>query len=268
MLALTTTDAMIARLTGAENVAVEAYTLRGSIVRALEDAARQGTHVAVELEGCPYHDRSGALRDHNAKVVAELREAGAVASLHNGLHAKAIAVDGALYLDERNWNRDDVVLRDDERAEWASIPSTKATALAQEARLLAHARADDGVIVESESFGTGNAVYAALKSLGCAGAAPRLLVAERDLRGAPRERAALETLARSGVQVRLCADSTKAAVSGGNVWLGSANATYCEGRWNMTDWGVCTGDRAIAGAVRARIEAQWLGAKAFRCAKA
>ncbi len=264
MLTLTSTDAMIASFVGAESVAVEAYTLRGPLVSALETAARSGAHVSVRLEQTPYRDRNGSLHDYNVKLVSELRGAGAVAGLEDGIHAKAITVDRTLYLDEKNWNRDDLVLRDDDPADWSAIPQTKDAALAQEARLLSRARVGDGVIVESESFGTGNAVYAALKALGADGAMPRLLVAQRDLRGSPRERAALERLASSGVRVRVCADSTKAAIAGNNVWLGSANATYGGGRWNMADWGLCTQDGAIAQTVRARLESEWRTARPLK----
>lgn len=264
MLSLTSTGAMIDSFAGARDVAVEAYTLRGQIVYALERAARGGTHVTVRLEAHPNRDRKGALRSYNAKVAGDLRAAGAIARLQDGLHAKAVAVDDTLYLDERNWNRDDVVLRDDDPADWPTIPTMKDAALAKEAQLLARARKADGVIVESESFGTGNPVYSALKALGCAGAAPRLLVSQRDLHGSRRELAALEKLASNGVCVRVCADSMKAAVAGGDAWLGSANATYCGDGFNMSDWGLCTADRAIVDTVRARLESKWRTAKPLK----
>jgi phosphatidylserine/phosphatidylglycerophosphate/cardiolipin synthase-like enzyme len=263
MLSLTSTGAMIHSFAGARDVAVEAYTLRGPIVFALERAARHGTHVTVRLEAHPNRDRKGALREYNAKVARELRGAGAVARLQDRLHVKAVAVDDTLYLDERNWNRDDVVLRDDDPGDWPAIPAMKDAALAEEAQLLARARKADGVIVESESFGTGNPVYSALKALGCAGAAPRLLVTQRDLHGSRRERAALEKLASNGVRVRVCADSMKGAVAGDHVWLGSANATYCGDGFNMSDWGLRTSDRAIVDTVRTRLESEWRTARQF-----
>lgn len=264
MLALTSTGAMVDSFADARDVAVEAYTLRGPIVYALERAARHGTHVSVRLEAHPNRDHKGTLRAYNAKVARELRAAGAGARLQDRIHAKAVVVDDTLYLDERNWNRDDVVLRDDDPADWPAIPAMKDAALAEEAHLLARARESDGVIVESESFGTGNPVYSALKTLGCAGAAPRLLVTQRDLHGSGRERAALEKLANNGVCVRVCTDSMKAAVAGDDVWLGSANATYCDGKFNMSDWGLCTADRAIVDKVRARLESEWRTAKPLK----
>ncbi len=264
MLELSSTSEVIATLGRAKEIAVEAYTLPRPVADALEDAARCGAHVAVELESRPYDDPHGSLGKENAKLVAELRGAGAKAALDHPLHAKEIEVDGALYLDEKNWRADDIVVRED-HPNPGIIPMRKHQALEQEAQLLALARLCDGVIVESESFGSGNATYSALKALGRAGAAPRLLVSERDLRGNDRERRALESLVRGGVRVRVCRDSAKLAVASDRAWLGSANATVTFGDADMPDWGCCTGNAAIVSAVRERLEAQWKAAKEFKC---
>ncbi len=263
MLELSSTDAAIASIESAKQVRVEAYTLHGPVLRALEDAARRGARVDVELERAPFDDAKRHLAAENARIAAELRRAGAEARLEDPIHAKTISVDGTLFLDEKNWHEGDIVLRDDDPA---SIPMTKREALDQEAELLYHARDCDGVVVESESFGAGNATYRALKVLGLAGAAPRLLVSERDLRGSSRERAALADLIRDGVRVRICRDSAKLAVAGDRVWLGSANATYANGKWAMPDWGLCTNDAEIARTVRQRLEHEWAGAHEFKSA--
>jgi phosphatidylserine/phosphatidylglycerophosphate/cardiolipin synthase-like enzyme len=264
MLTLTSTGAVIDSLAGAENVAVVAYTLSGSVLRALEDAAARGAHVAVCLEGHPYDDARSHLGRLNSRIVAELRRAGADARLADPIHAKTMSVDGTLYLDEKNWRAGDLVLREDDPTEAAAIQTHKGEALEQEANLLAGARAADGVIVESESFGGGNAAYFALRALGRAGAAPRLLVNSRDLRGAAHERTILEDLARDGVRVRVCDDSSKFAVAGDRAWLGSANATYASGKWDMPDWGLCTGNAQIVDAVRTRLESEWSDAREFK----
>jgi hypothetical protein len=261
MLQLSSTDAAIASIESGKQVFVEAYTLHGPVLRALEDAARRGARVTVELERAPFDDAKRHLGSENARIAAELAQAGADARLEDPIHAKTISVDGTLFLDEKNWHEDDIVLRDDDAA---SIPMTKREALDQEAQLLCHARSCDGVIVESESFGAGNATYSALKALALAGAAPRLLVSERDLRGSPRERAALKHLAQNGVCVRVCKDSAKLAVAGNRAWLGSANATYADGKWAMPDWGLCTDDVEIVRSVRQRLEHEWAGAREFR----
>jgi phosphatidylserine/phosphatidylglycerophosphate/cardiolipin synthase-like enzyme len=268
MLRLSSTGSAIAQIATAKTVSLEAYTLHGPVLRALEDAARRGAHVVVELERTPDDSGNRHLKRENARVAAELRRAHVDVKLDDPIHAKTIFVDGTLYLDEKNWNAGDIVLRDDDAAEAASIPMTKHEALAEESRLLAQTKAGDGAIVESESFGSGNATYSALKALGLAGEAPRLLVSENDLRGSQRERAALEHLVRDGVRVRVCKDSAKLAASGKRAWLGSANATFAGGRWDMTDWGLCTGNADIVNAVRTRLETAWQSAKDFKLQKA
>ncbi|MGA8574744.1 MAG: hypothetical protein WB609_03525, partial [Candidatus Cybelea sp.] len=166
MLTLTSTGALIDSLAGAENVVVEAYTLGGPVLGALEDAAARGAHVAVSLEGHPYDDARRHLGRLNSRIVARLRHAGADARLTDPIHTKAISIDGSLYLDEKNWRAGDLVLREDDPTEAASIQTHKSAALEEEGNLLAGARAADGVIVESESFGAGNAAYFALRALG------------------------------------------------------------------------------------------------------
>lgn len=128
-------------------------------------------------------------------------------------------------------------MREDDPAAARAIPMIKHEALAQEAVLLDGAPKSAGVIVESESFGCCNGVYGRLRALAHAGAAPRLLVSERELRGNAREREVLEALVREGARVRVCDDSEKLAVAGDRVWLGSANATVAFGGSDCIDWG-------------------------------
>jgi phosphatidylserine/phosphatidylglycerophosphate/cardiolipin synthase-like enzyme len=257
MLRLTSTAVMLAAVARAREIAAEAYTLQGPVLRALEAAARRGAHVVVGLEGRPYHDPQGHLARENAKLVRELRAAGADAFLGHPLHAKAIAADGTLYLDDKNWHPNDLVVSDDDPREIASIPGIKHEALAQEAAMLRRERGADAVIVESESFGCCNAVFAALADAARAGERPRLLVSQHDLAANARERRSLERLVRDGVRVRVCKDSEKIAVAGDRAWIGSANATIACGDSDMADWGVSTGDAAIVAAIRSRIEATW-----------
>lgn len=264
MLNLSSTPQMLAALSHAREIVAEAYTVHGPVLHALEEAARRGAHVVVRLEGRPYGEPSERLARENARVVAQLRAAGADAQLDHPLHAKAIDVDSTLYLDEKNWGMRDLVLCDEDPLDRASIPAIKHAALAAEARLLRGARAGDGIIVESESFGCCNAVYSALEALGRAGASPRLLVCANELHGNDRERKVLDRLVRAGVRVRVCSDSDKLAVAGDRAWCGSANATVAFGASDMPDWGVCTGDDAIVSAARARLEAQWGAAEEFK----
>lgn len=260
MLQLSSLRDAVASVGHAKNISVAAYTLHGPLLKALEEAARRGSHVAVELERQPYHGANGLARE-NERLAAELRAAGADASLSAGVHAKTMSVDGTLYLDEKNWHSNDLILREADGAEAAAIPMDKHDALALESAMLAHAKSSDGPIVETESCGVDNATYFALRALARGGSAPRLLVSKDDLRGNAREHNVLEHLASLGVRVRVCTDSEKLAVAGDRAWLGSANATYADGNFAMSDWGVCTGEPAIVEAVRTRLESQWRNAK-------
>lgn len=261
MLQLSSLRDAISSVEHAKEVSFAAYTLHGPLLQALKDAACHGAHVAVELESQPYGRGKRSLARENANLVRQLRDAGADAKLAPLTHAKAMSVDGTLYLDGKNWHERDVILRADTTAEAAAIPMDKHDALALEAAMLASANSSDGPIVETESFGVGNATYFALQALARSDAAPRLLVSKDDLRGNAHERGVLEHLAARGVRVRVCTDSEKLAVAGSRAWLGSANATYADGKFAMSDWGVCTSDPAIVDTVRTRLESEWRSAK-------
>lgn len=266
MLQLTSTGAVVDRIAAAATISAEAYTLHGAVLRSLEDAARRGASVSVRLEGAPFEDAGGHLARENARVAAELRAAGADAQLAHPLHAKALRIDGELYLDEKNWQHNDLVLHASGSREEPTIATVKHEALAAEAALLRGAGPRDDVIVESESFGCCNAVYSALHRLAREGSSPRLLVCANELRGNARERNVLEELVREGVRVRVSKDSEKLAVTGDGAWLGSANATVAFGDADSIDWGVCTEDSKIASAVRSRLEHAWNAASNLRVA--
>jgi hypothetical protein len=270
MLSLSSSAAAAAALRGARSATFVAYTLRrGAIFDALEAAARGGARVTVQLEGAPYGDADGSFARANAATVAELRGAGVDARLSGPgdapIHAKELEVDGALYLDDRNWGADDLVVRDDDPAD-AAVATHKRAALASEAALLRGsslpgADAGGAPIVESESFGCCNAVYSAVDALAKRGLAPRVLVCERELRGNARERTMLEKLAADGARVRVTAATDKLALAGDNAWIGSANTTAAIALPDTIDWGVATNDRDIVAAVRARAELNWAHAK-------
>ncbi len=261
MVELSSARELFSALVRAKTIELQAYTLHGPVLRALETAASRGARVGVELEGSPHDDPRGALGRENRRVVAELRAAGIDARLGDPLHAKSIVADGTLFLDDRNFNASDVVLRDDDPADAASIPTLKHEALAAEAGLLRAARTDDGVIVASESFGCCNSVYSALDALAKRGGVPRLVVCERELRGNARERDVLRALMRDGVRVRVGRDTEKFALAGNRAWIGSANATVAFDRADLPDWGLCSEDPAIVAVVRGRIESEWSRAK-------
>jgi hypothetical protein len=249
-------------LSGARQIDLQAYTVFGPALRAVEAAARRGAEVTVHLEGQPFNNPH--LAKENQNVAAQLRAAGATVTLGHSLHAKALTVDGTLYLDEKNWHSGDLVLRVDDPAEAATIPMIKHEALAREGQLIGSASSADRVIVESESFGCCNKVYSELRQAALAGAAPRLLVSSRDLSGNAREREVVEALVRDGVSVRVCDDSEKLAVAGDAAWLGSANATIAAPGTDSTDWGLDTCNATIVAAVRSRLETQWQAARALK----
>jgi phosphatidylserine/phosphatidylglycerophosphate/cardiolipin synthase-like enzyme len=251
----------------------------------LENAAQRGANVTVRLEGVPYGDPNGSFARYNRRLVADLRRSGADARLsrptHDAgpLHAKALEVDGKLYLDDRNWAGGDLILRDDDPRDAAAAralaegkaPNTrpafalrKRAALALEARMLERAGARDRVTVETETFGTSNAVCRALDDLGKRGLHPRLLVERRPVASNPRERGALQRLVRDGVEVRTTSDTEKFAVSGSSAWIGSANASPAFGDPDLIDWGTCTRGNAVVAAVAARLQARWSEGKPLR----
>jgi hypothetical protein len=267
MLALSSATEALAGLRRAGSIYVQAYTLHGEILADLKAAARRGARVIVELAGTPHNDPHGKLARENKRVADDLRRAGVGARLCDPVHAKLIVEDDMLYLDGKNWRNGDLVLRTN-LVDAASIPMLKHRALAAEAQLLDAARMGDDTIVASESFGGGNPVYWALDRLGRAGFAPRLLVCGNELRGSARERAALSKLVHDGVSVRVTKDSEKFAAVGDGAWIGSANATIDYAAADLPDWGVCSRDGAIAGAVRARAEAEWARSRAFKVQRA
>lgn len=246
---------------------------------------RRGAHVTVRLEGRPYYDATGGVRRSNESVARELARDGADARVvdEDGeqpqLHAKAVAVDGARYLDDVNFSSGGkgTILRDGSRADAASLrdvvagrtehssPSLtlrKQSALAMEAALLEKASRRDDVIVESESVGSGNLVYSRLERLGLAGRAPRLLISREAL--SRKERRLVRRLESDGVRVRVCTSNEKFALAGTRAWIGSANATSAYYAPDQLDWGARTKGRAIVRQLRSRFESRWQTAREIR----
>ncbi len=280
MLALSSQRRLLSAIERARDVTVVAYLLpRGELFDALAVTARRGAHVTVRLEGHPYHDARGGIARFNQSTVEALRRDGADARLVDTdgteaqLHAKAAAVDEALYLDDVNFAKGGTLLRDDcirdvralraAAAGAAAVPSRrlalyKSDALALEASLLRAARRRGDVVVESESLGSGNAVYAQLERLGRSGRAPRLLLSRHTLD--TKERSLVRCLERSGVRVRTCAANEKFAVTGSGAWIGSANATSAYLQPKALDWGARSRDARICARLRAAFETRWRSA--------
>lgn len=227
---------------------------------ALESAARRGAKVRVRLEGRPSPDAAGGLRRHNVTVISELRACGADASLidEDGtatLHAKAATIDGTLYADDVNFAGSGTLLR--ARPAPRTLVWRKSEALELEARLLERARVP--VAVETESLGSGNAVYSALERIGRAGLHPRLLVSREAL--TTKERSLAARLNAAGVQIRACGANEKLAIAGDCAWIGSANATSAYLRPQTCDWALSTRRRAVRDYLSERFERRWNSAR-------
>jgi phosphatidylserine/phosphatidylglycerophosphate/cardiolipin synthase-like enzyme len=294
MLTLSSTAELLSSFDGAREIALTAYTLpAGRVLDGLAAAAQAGARVRVRLEGYIYKD-DGSVTAANAAAIAKLRAAGADAQLVHPqqnasgamLHCKAALVDGALFLDDRNWPDDgaDTIVRDDfprdeqivldavagkEDAPTPFFAVAKREALASEARLLHEAHAGNDVIVESESFGANNRVYSVLDALGRQGAHVRLLVSARDMRGNENEQGALKKLAADGVGVRVVdADEKLAVVDGTRGWIGSANATVAFDHPDQLDWGARTDAPAILAHLRQAFDERWQNARPLTAALA
>jgi phosphatidylserine/phosphatidylglycerophosphate/cardiolipin synthase-like enzyme len=284
MVRLSSGAAALAAVEKGRDIAMIGYTIQSRpLLHALEDAALRGARVTVRLEGEPYGDPSGSFAGYNRKLAASLRHDGVRVHVTHGsadgpMHAKALAIDGRAYLDDRNWARNDLILRDDDRADAAAVCATaaggavvgrsafalqKREALCLEARMLQRAGAHDRVTVETETFGTSNAVCRALDDLGKRGLHPQLLVQRRPVASNPRERAALARLARDGVEVRTTNDTEKFAVCGPRAWIGSANASPAFGDPDIIDWGACTRNQQVVNAVATRLTQRWEQGRPF-----
>lgn len=267
------------RIGAGRTVTLGAYVLApGRLVRALEEAARRGARVTVRLDGTPAGPGSGARLRMNARTLAELRAAGANAAFAaGGLHLKGAVVDGAAYLDDTNWRRSGahVLLRDNDAADVAAVGAAvtgtrirphsaglsldKRGALAQEAGVLLRTRG--AIAVESESLGSGNAVYRTVFDLAASGRTVRLLLTRAEMTA--RTRSAAERLAADGVIVRTGAAREKLAVAARSAWVGSANATYA-GTPARPDWGLRTHNPALVRALHAHFERNWREAAPLR----
>lgn len=262
MISLSGTSELVAAMARAHSVELQAYVLRpGRVLDALGAAAERGARVTVRLECAPYADPSGSLAAQNAGIVNALASEGADARLVDcdgtaPSHLKSARVDGAVFLDDRNWPDDgrDTIVRVDGDAAYAT---RKDEALRREARTIYRA-ADrgDAVDVETESFGFGR-IYAALK-YAALHSKVRLLVCGRDVTA--RSRPALDRLRAAGVEVRAGPDDEKMAVSASEVWIGSANASA--GVPEQSDWGMRIFERPVVSAMRARFARNWNDAAA------
>jgi len=273
MTTLTSGATFVAALRRSNDIRLCAYTLSpGRVLDALVEAAERGARVCVRLAADPYGG-DGIVRS-NLAAIARLVDAGADAASASGsrLHLKAAIVDDVAYFDDRNWpsRGNDTVVRDDAvrdvsavRAVFAGcrpppdarVALEKRAALAREVLVIDQARRGESIIVSTESFGAGNGVYAALGRAARRGAHVRVLVNAAIARENPAERRAIAALQREGISIRAGSSSEKFAVTGGRVWVGSANATVDVAR--QLDWGVALSDPRVACRERRAFEMRW-----------
>jgi hypothetical protein len=287
VIALDTAAGFVRSLTSAGSIALSSYTLRpGPVLDGLLAAARRGADVRVRLERDPFDDAAGTLHQANARALAQLRAAGAQVALRAPgepvLHMKAAVVDGVAWLDDRNWagGGAERVVRDSDPDDVTAVAAALAGRAGHDGHLAttkaAAQRLEGDVIraagpgrldVESESFGNGP-IYAALLRRARAGLPTRLLVAGREVAEAGNriERAHLARLAALGVAVRRGDRGRgdldeKLAVTAGDAWIGSANATYARGAAGaQRDWGLATRAPAVRAGLRAAFERNWAAA--------
>ncbi len=261
MLTLATTSEFLAALQRARHIELASYALApGPVEAALIAAARRGAAVSVTLAGAPFASAGPAAA--NACALARLREAGVrVARSAGAFHTKCARVDGALYLDDRNWSANGDTIVRLSASDRGALATDKRSALAAEAALLATARRGARVEIESESFGFGSPIYAALRGLAARGVAVRLCVARADLQPGSAEERALTHLAAAGVSVRLGTSCEKFALLGERAWIGSANATYIAP--GARDWGLLTRAAPVRAQLQRRFDRTWARARDF-----
>ncbi|HET7813732.1 MAG TPA: phospholipase D-like domain-containing protein [Candidatus Baltobacteraceae bacterium] len=286
MVTVTSQRQALASLERANDVLLTAYLLRpGKMLDALERAARRGAKVTVRLEARPYADADHSMRLQTARVVRELRAAGADARLYHctnaqpPLHMKALVCDGTAFLDDRNWPGDgrDTIVRDDYARDVRAIresvrsargaagqffATSKSGALRQESRLLYGSAGARTVDVETESFDASPQVYSNLKHLASEGVHCRLLVAAHAARA--RAAHAMAQLQKAGVDVRLSDNDEKVAiVDAARAWVGSANATSTFKYGNQLDWGLRSDSPQLVNALQRHFDANWKKSAAF-----
>lgn len=272
MVSLSSFDAVRARVFGARRVELGAYVLRdGAMVRALDAAAALGADVAVTLPRTGVESR--AVRAANRRTAGELRRAGVhVRFARRPFHLKAAVIDGAAFLDDRNWASGgcSTVVTDEDPRDVAAVRAAlrggdapesdlalrKDVALAREAALIA-AAGDRPVVVASEAFSAG--IVADVVAARARAGKPTTLVVNAETVDA-REARLLRALRRDGVTVRTSVAREKYVLAGDAAWVGSANATG--GAGDQVEWGAVVRDPALVASLRRRAEDQACGVAA------
>lgn len=278
-------DALSAIDTAQRSIVASAFTLQEQqpFVQALRRAAARGVHVDLVLTGVAARQERYAI-DQNCALLSSLGfrgQCGAGSQVTRGalrvellprlIHLKALVVDSGRFvgLDDQNFARHGTLVELDpsfalavERAavgdphDQMPLTLTKGRSLALEAALIDHAQRS--VVLESESFGGGNAVFEALKRASARHLRVIVIVADREAMSNFSERAALDELAKGGATVRMQHGTAKGTVIDGVVgWIGSSNATAQAD--DQIDWGYASTDPNFVQAVNDAIVGSTLG---------
>jgi hypothetical protein len=259
------------RVATAPTAIVTAYELpaRGGLTAALAALCARGGRGDVILAGNAFIVGSAVQRTVD-EAQAALTGAGCrVRRATVPLHLKLVALGGGeTYLADRNFGRSATIIRLDDVADRDLIAATlrnqpgtngslatlKGPSLAIEAHVIADSAGS--LDVESESFGANNVVYDAILAAAQSHRRVRLVVAQTELRSERNERAALDVLARAGVQIRAGRSDAKLAIGDqGDYFLGSSNATG--GYPEQIDWGKRLNDAGMRGEIVRRFEGDW-----------
>jgi hypothetical protein len=262
-------DDALGAVDSAQDVHLSAYLLdpRSSIVSHLAKASSRGATVSTTLTGSglsnAVQQNSDMQRDDAALHITLSPEP---------LHIKALVADGQVFLNDRNWGRDSIVLQmpgEDRGAileALAGRPATvgpltlsKGAGIAREALLISTAQSS--VEFASESFSDNNQVYDALRAALARHVAVTVVVSAADAQPNPKdpkdvarakaERHSLDVLMGAGAHVRLISATDKiAVVDGMRGFVGSTNATA--GVPDQVDWGLVSLDSDIVRALDAR----------------
>lgn len=279
MLTIASTSEVLAAMQHAHQIVFSSYVLRrGSVLDALDGAAKRGASVTVRLEGRPVDTPDHQLATANAQAVDRLNADGAHAKLWNAndtrfdpraIHLKAALIDGStVFLDDRNWPDDgaDTIVRDTNAADVAAVDhaifgkrrpgdrvqTKKEDAVNDEAKLLQAFHGHSDVLVQSESFGPSR-IACSLEKLLHQHVPVRLIVSQRALK--EQERLVLDRLQHDGGQVRVGESDEKMAIVGDRGWIGSANAT--SGVPDQADWGIRITEPDILATMRRHFERNW-----------
>jgi PLD-like domain len=283
MVSLASTAAMVSSLQSAHDVTFSSYFLKpGPVEEALVAAARRrGVRVHARLEATLYGGSSRMTAQTRSafkslqKVHADVRAVHARDTDGPALHIKAAVCDGVAFLDDRNWNMyGDTVLRDDTPSHVRAIRDAilhqhtagvgrlalrKGDALQAEAHMLSasHTRVVD---VETEFLG-GTGVSKTLRELRARGVRCRLLISERAYKhDCKTTHTAAQSLAGTGVDVRLVTASGKIAIAGTHAWVGSANATSIYPHADAVEWSLTTSDKRVLRTLKKRFDMRWKAA--------